>query len=96
MSPEVPRPECPAGPAPPGRFAWLWEKKHRRSALAEVQSALTKGWLDSEDRADLARVIEALRQSGDLSDRERFRVDLICRAIAAQDAGGTASGQGAT
>jgi hypothetical protein len=97
MSVEFPRPEGLAELDPPGRFAWLREKHHRRSALIEVQATLSRGSLDAEGRAALIAELEALRDSGELSGREAARVDRIFRAIAAQEARGWAvPGQGTT
>jgi hypothetical protein len=97
MSVELPRPEGPPGSAGrTGWFAWLWEPCRRTSALVDVQVALARGYLDVDGRAALIRELEALRDSGELSPRESARVARIFRAIAAQEAGGAAPGQGAT
>ncbi len=97
MSAEMLRPDDPTEAVPPGRFAWLREKPHRRSMLVEVQAALAQGRLDALDRSLLIRELEDLRRSGDLSTGESARVERIFRAIAAQEAAGgrAALGQGA-
>lgn len=65
------------------RFAWLLEKALRRSALKEVETAIRSGRLDdAPDRVgELVAVLETLRLSSDLTEREEVRVRRVVAAL---------------
>jgi hypothetical protein len=69
------------------KFVFLADPTLRRSALANVETSIRRGWLPAEDRPALARALRSLIDSGSPTDRERVRARRILDLIATGQAG---------
>ena len=69
-------------PTSTDRFAWLREKRHHRSALADVRRAVAGGWpVDDPGRAALVAELVALLDAPDLSTRESLALTRVFLAM---------------
>lgn len=63
------------------RFEWLADRRHLRSNLNAVRSALAAGRLNADELRGLAAALDGLIRSGGLDDRIAARAEKVRAAV---------------